>query len=60
MDEQDPIARVVAAAACLDLAIDPALLPGVGLHLDLLRRHALTLFDSPLDDRCEAAPVFRP
>ncbi len=60
MDEQDPMAAVLAAAAWLDLAIDPRLLEGVAANLDLLRQHAARVLEFPLDDRAEAAPVFRP
>jgi hypothetical protein len=50
---------IVAAAAALDLPLDPAWKASVKANLDVTLRHAATVAEFPLPDEAEPAPVFK-
>ncbi len=59
MEETDPRKLALAAAAFLDLRIEPALLDGVAANLALLQRHAAGVMDFALPAEEQIACVFR-
>ena len=59
MEAHDPRALALAAAAFLDLPIEPALLDGVAANLALLRLHAAAVMDFALPADEQIACVFR-
>ena len=50
---------IAAAAATLDLPLDPAWQASIKAHLEVTLRHAATVAEFPLPDEAEPAPVFR-
>jgi len=52
-------AFIDAAAAALDLPLDPAWKPAVKANLEVTLRHAATYADFPLPDEAEPAPVYK-
>jgi hypothetical protein len=50
---------IAAAAAALDLPLDPAWQASIKSNLDVTLRHAATVAEFPLPDEAEPAPVFR-
>ncbi|MEI8276176.1 MAG: DUF4089 domain-containing protein [Hyphomicrobiales bacterium] len=50
---------IAAAAAALDLPLDPAWKGAVMANLEVTLRHAATVAEFPLPDEAEPAPVFR-
>jgi len=50
---------IAAAAAALDLPLDPAWKGAVKANLEVTLRHAATVAEFPLPDEAEPAPVFR-
>ncbi len=59
-DKEAIEAYVDAAAAVLDLPIAAEHRPGVLVNFGLLVAQASLVFDFPLDDRVDMAPVFQP
>ena len=53
-------AYVDAAAALIELPIDPEHRPGVVLNLERIAQMAALVMEFPLGDTDEPAPVFRP
>ena len=56
----DPEAYVDAAAALIDLPIDPAHRPGVVVNLERIAQMAALVMEFALPEEAEPAPVFRP
>ena len=54
-----PLDDFIAAAAALDLPLDPAWKGAVKANLEVTLRHAATVAEFPLPDEAEPAPVFR-
>ena len=52
-------AFIDAAAAALDLPLEPAWKPAVKANLEVTLRHAATYADFPLPDEVEPAPVYK-
>ena len=52
-------AFIDAAAAALDLPLEPAWKPAVKANLEVTLRHAATYADFPLPDEAEPAPVYK-
>lgn len=50
---------IAAAAAALDLPLDPAWQASIKANLEVTLRHAATVAEFPLPDDAEPAPVFR-
>jgi hypothetical protein len=50
---------ITAAAAALDLPLDPAWQASIKANLEVTLRHAATVAEFPLPDDAEPAPVFR-
>ena len=50
---------IAAAAAALDLPLDPAWKGAVKANLEVTLRHAATVAECPVPDEAEPAPVFR-
>jgi hypothetical protein len=50
---------IIAAAAALDLPLDPAWQASVKTNLEVTLRHAATVAEFPLPDEAEPAPVYK-
>jgi len=50
---------IVAAAAALDLPLDPAWQASIKTNLEVTLRHAATVAEFPLPDEAEPAPIFK-
>jgi hypothetical protein len=50
---------IAAAAAALDLPLDPAWKPAVKANLEVTLKHAALVMDFALPDEAEPAPVFK-
>ena len=50
---------IAAAAAALDLPLDPAWQPSIKANLEVTLRHAATVAEFPLPDEAEPAPIFK-
>jgi hypothetical protein len=58
-DPTDPLdAYIAAAAAALDLPLEPAWQPTVKANLAVTLKHAATVAAFPLPDEAEPAPVY--
>ena len=56
----EPEALIDAMASVLRLTIEPDYRPGIVLNLEITAAYAALLFERPLGDHAEPAPVFRP
>jgi hypothetical protein len=60
MATQDPLDDyITAAAAMLELPLDPAWRPAIRMHLDITLRFAKLVGEVALPDDAEPAPVYR-
>jgi hypothetical protein len=50
---------IAAAAAALDLPLDPAWLPAVKANLEITLKHAATVAEFELSDTAEPAPIYK-
>ena len=60
VNETDPLSAYIgAAAAALDLPLDPAWQPSIKANLEVTLRLAKLVAEFPLPDEAEPAPVFK-
>jgi 1-carboxybiuret hydrolase subunit AtzG-like protein len=50
---------IVAAAAALNLPVEPSWLPAIKANLEVTLKHAATVAEFELPDAAEPAPIFR-
>jgi len=58
--EEDATALSAAGFALIEVAVQPACVPGVVANLAIIARHAAITRAAHVDPRIEAAEVFRP